>query len=92
MAIVGLGGGIKPRSIWPQAIHAMGAGQADDCAPMASYGLPARLAVPVGAPQAGPPRVASEARGLIGQMCTANPLWGAPRIHGELLKLGIEVS
>jgi putative transposase len=25
-------------------------------------------------------------------MCRANPLWGAPRIHGELLKLGIEVS
>ena len=26
------------------------------------------------------------------QMSRANPLWGAPRIHGELLKLGIEVS
>src|SRR3984893_6410174 len=26
------------------------------------------------------------------QMNTANPLWGAPRIHGELLKLGIEIS
>jgi hypothetical protein len=26
------------------------------------------------------------------QMSLANPLWGAPRIHGELLKLGIEVS
>jgi hypothetical protein len=25
-------------------------------------------------------------------MCHANPLWGAPRIHGELLKLGIEIS
>jgi hypothetical protein len=25
-------------------------------------------------------------------MSKANPLWGAPRIHGELLKLGIEVS
>jgi transposase InsO family protein len=25
-------------------------------------------------------------------MCVANPLWGAPRLHGELLKLGIEVS
>ena len=31
-------------------------------------------------------------RTLVGQMGTANPLWGAPRIHGELLKLGIEVS
>jgi putative transposase len=25
-------------------------------------------------------------------VCSANPLWGAPRIHGELLKLGIEIS
>jgi len=25
-------------------------------------------------------------------MSTANPLWGAPRIHGELLKLGIEIN
>jgi transposase InsO family protein len=25
-------------------------------------------------------------------MCLANPLWGAPRIHGELLKLGIDIS
>ena len=33
-----------------------------------------------------------EIRGLIRQMSQANPLWGAPRIHGELLKLGIEVS
>jgi transposase InsO family protein len=31
-------------------------------------------------------------RDLIRQMCLANPLWGAPRIHGELLKLGIEIS
>ncbi len=33
-----------------------------------------------------------EIRDLIRQMSQANPLWGAPRIHGELLKLGIEVS
>jgi hypothetical protein len=25
-------------------------------------------------------------------MSSANPLWGAPRIHGELLKLGIQIS
>jgi putative transposase len=40
----------------------------------------------------GRPKIASETRELIRQMSTANPLWGAPRIHGELLKLGIEVS
>jgi hypothetical protein len=33
-----------------------------------------------------------ETRKLIRQMCIANPLWGAPRIHGELLKLGVEIS
>ena len=33
-----------------------------------------------------------EVRELIRQMSTANPLWGAPRIHGELLKLGIDIS
>jgi hypothetical protein len=37
-------------------------------------------------------RVSSETRDLIRQMRMVNPLWGAPRIHGELLKLGIEVS
>ena len=38
------------------------------------------------------PRADPEVRDLIRQMGRANPLWGAPRIHGELLKLGIEVS
>jgi transposase InsO family protein len=33
-----------------------------------------------------------ELRDLIRRMSAANPLWGAPRIHGELLKLGITVS
>ena len=40
----------------------------------------------------GRPRMSREVRELIRQMSRANPLWGAPRIHGELLKLGIEVS
>src|SRR5437870_2490390 len=31
-------------------------------------------------------------RGLIRDMSLANPLWGAPRIHGELLKLGIDIG
>ena len=38
------------------------------------------------------PSIDREVRDLIRQICNANPLWGAPRIHGELLKLGIEVS
>ena len=40
----------------------------------------------------GRPRVSLETLELIQQMSKANPLWGAPRIHGELLKLGIEIS
>jgi len=33
-----------------------------------------------------------EIRKLVRTMATANPLWGAPRIHGEVLKLGFEIS
>ena len=40
----------------------------------------------------GRPKVSAELRTLIGNMSRANPLWGAPRIHGELLKLGFEVA
>jgi putative transposase len=40
----------------------------------------------------GRPKTSAEIRALIRQMSRANPLWGAPRIHGELLKLGIELS
>ena len=40
----------------------------------------------------GRPRVPAELRALIGEMSGANPLWGAPRIHGELLKLGFELA
>ena len=40
----------------------------------------------------GRPQVQTELRALIRQMSVENPLWGAPRIHGELLKLGFEVS
>ena len=40
----------------------------------------------------GGPKIDPEIRTLIRRMCGSNPLWGAPRIHGELLKLGIAVS
>jgi len=42
--------------------------------------------------QPGRPVVAREIRDLIRTMCRENPGWGAPRIHGELLKLGIEIG
>src|SRR6266480_3496515 len=40
----------------------------------------------------GRPTVSLEIRRLIREMSIANPLWGAPRIHGELLKLGIDIG
>jgi hypothetical protein len=43
-------------------------------------------------PRGGRPKTAADIRRLIREMSVANPLWGAPRIHGELLKLGIDVG
>ena len=40
----------------------------------------------------GRPKVDRELRDLIRRMCEENRLWGAPRIHGELLKLGFTVA
>src|SRR5262249_20268336 len=40
----------------------------------------------------GRPCVPKETRDLIRTMSRENPLWGAPRIHGELMKLGIKIS
>jgi hypothetical protein len=40
----------------------------------------------------GRPKVPIEVRSLIRRMSLENPLWGAPRIHGELLRLGIEIA
>src|SRR5215471_16151858 len=37
-------------------------------------------------------RVSKEVRALIFRMLAENPTWGAPRIHGELLKLGFDLS
>lgn len=38
------------------------------------------------------PRIDRELRDLIRKMSRENPLWGAPRLHGELLKLGFELA
>ena len=43
-------------------------------------------------PQGGRPQIDTELRVLIRRMSVENLLWGAPRIHGELLKLGFEVA
>src|SRR5438876_10787150 len=43
-------------------------------------------------PRSGRPKTPLEIRQLVREISLANPLWGAPRIHGELLKLGIDVG
>jgi hypothetical protein len=43
-------------------------------------------------PLGGRPHIDVDLRALIRRMSVDNPLWGAPRIHGELLKLGFEVA
>jgi putative transposase len=43
-------------------------------------------------PKGGRPKVSMEVINLIKQMANDNPSWGAPRIHGELLKLGFDIS
>src|SRR2546425_7929914 len=40
----------------------------------------------------GRPQIEADLRALIRRMSIENPLWGAPRIHGELLKLGFDVA
>jgi transposase InsO family protein len=45
-----------------------------------------------GRPTGGRPSVDVEIAALVRNMAAANPLWGAPRIHGELLKLGIDIA
>jgi len=40
----------------------------------------------------GRPPVPADVRSLMRTMAQDNPLWGAPRIHGELIKLGVDVS
>jgi transposase InsO family protein len=45
-----------------------------------------------GRSRGGRPPLSAEVAALVRKMAAANPLWGAPRIHGELLKLGLDVA
>jgi hypothetical protein len=47
---------------------------------------------PFAPPKRRPPTISTEVAALVRTMAAANPLWGAPRIHGELLRLGIKIS
>jgi hypothetical protein len=66
------------------------------CGPRRSCAGIAQGFEPIGAGgrrgRAGRPTIGKDVRDLIREISLANPLWGAPRIHGELLKLGIEVA
>ena len=53
---------------------------------------PAFVAIGVGNRVDGEPQIETELRALIRLMSMENPLWGAPRIHGELLELGFEIA
>src|SRR4051794_26641222 len=58
---------------------------------MAPSRLPPVLALEIPLPWRSP-QIDADLRALIRRMSVDNPLWGAPRIHGELLKLGFEVA
>jgi putative transposase len=45
-----------------------------------------------GRPRVGRPPINAEIAALVRTMAATNPLWGAPRIHGELMKLGIDIG
>ncbi len=66
-----------------------GVGQAGNGDPVAPSGIALVLALAL---ELGRPSVEREIRDLIRQMSSDNPLWGTPRIHGELLKFGIEIG
>ncbi len=76
--------------IWPQVIDAMVLVKPATVVEWHRRGFRLYWRWRSGAP--GRPRISPDIRDLIRQMSKANPLWGAPRIHGELLKLGIKIS
>lgn len=74
---------------WPQALENM---PADTVRRWRRQGMWHHLRWQRGRKRPGRPPISAETRHLIREMSRNNRLWGAPRIHGELLKLGIKVS
>src|SRR6266436_4490709 len=78
--------------IWPRALHAMVLVKPATVVQWHRRGFRLYWRWRSRSRQIGRPETSTEIRQLIRQMSMANPIWGAPRIHGELLMLGIEVS
>jgi putative transposase len=78
--------------IWPQALHAMVLVKPATVIQWHRRGFRLYWRWRSRSRQIGRPKTSTGIRQLIRQMSMANPIWGAPRIHGELLMLGIEVS
>src|ERR1035437_8875358 len=76
--------------VWPQVLHAMVLVKPATVIQWHRKGF--RLYWRWRSHRLGRPKMSTKIRDLVRQIRTANPLWGAPRIHGELLKLGIDVS
>ena len=75
--------------IWPQVIDAMALVKPATVVQWHRKGF--RLYWRWRSRRPGRPKIGTEIRDLIRRMSNANPLWGAPRIHGEVLKLGIKI-
>src|SRR5260370_40184925 len=78
--------------IWPRALHAMVLVKPATVVQWQRKGFRLYWLWRSRSRQIGRPKTSTQIRQLIRQMSMANPIWGAPRIHGELLMLGIEVS
>src|SRR5215469_10577937 len=74
---------------WRRALHMV---NADAVVGWQRKGFRAYWATISQSKSGGRPPASFEIRGLIQRMAAANPFWGGPRIHGELLKLGITIS
>jgi hypothetical protein len=79
-------------TVWSRWQEALTIVQPDTVRRWRRHGLRYSLSWLHGRRQPGRPATAPEVRALIRQLSQANVLWGAPRIHGELAKLGIQVS
>ena len=75
----------------PSLLNLTWCGSAGGDPALASSRLSGLLALEIARPS-WRPKIDRGLRDLIRQMSKDNPLWGAPRIHGELLKLGFEIA